>query len=105
MKLTPLGGGGVFPPPGFSAPPRPGRRARRSPDAWLINFTNPAGLVTEAVAGVLGERVVGICDSPEGLCHDVARALGRPPHDLAYDYFGLNHLGWLRAGRDEAGHD
>jgi 6-phospho-beta-glucosidase len=79
--------------------------ARRSPDAWLINFTNPAGLVTEAVAGVLGDRVVGICDSPEGLCHDVARALGRPAHDLAYDYFGLNHLGWLRAARDASGED
>ena len=51
--------------------------ARR--DAWLINFTNPAGMVTEAVQQVLGERAVGICDSPSGLCRRVAAALGRTP--------------------------
>ena len=38
-----------------------------APDAWLINFTNPAGLVTEALRTVLGDRVIGICDSPIGL--------------------------------------
>ena len=38
-----------------------------APNAWLINFTNPAGLVTEALRTVLGDRVIGICDSPIGL--------------------------------------
>ena len=51
--------------------------AERAPEAWLINFTNPAGMVTEAVQRVLGDRAVGICDSPSGLCRRVARALGR----------------------------
>ena len=51
--------------------------ARRAPRAWLINFTNPAGMVTEAVQQVLGDRAVGICDSPSGLCRRVAAALGR----------------------------
>jgi 6-phospho-beta-glucosidase len=74
--------------------------AERAPEAWLINFTNPAGMVTEAVQGVLGDRVVGICDSPAGLCRRVAQALGRDPGELWFDYFGLNHLGWLRAVRD-----
>ena len=50
--------------------------AARAPGAWLINFTNPAGMVTEAVQQVLGERAVGVCDSPSGLCRRVA-ARGR----------------------------
>jgi 6-phospho-beta-glucosidase len=68
-----------------------------------VNFTNPAGMVTEALQSVLGERVVGICDSPSGLCRRVARALGRDPGEMWFDYFGLNHLGWLRAARDADG--
>jgi len=74
--------------------------AERAPRAWLINFTNPAGMVTEAAQQVLGQRAIGICDSPSGLCRRVARALGRPRDELTFDYFGLNHLGWLRAVRD-----
>lgn len=77
--------------------------AARSPRAWLINFTNPAGMVTEAVQQVLGERAVGVCDSPSGLCRRVARALGRERDALAFDYFGLNHLGWLKGVRDGRG--
>src|SRR4051812_26038734 len=77
--------------------------ARRAPGAWLVNFTNPAGMVTEAVQRVMGERAVGICDSPSGLCRRVAAAVGRDPRELWFEYFGLNHLGWLRAARDEHG--
>ena len=74
-----------------------------APNAWLINFTNPAGMVTEAVRQVLGDRAVGICDSPSGLCRRVAaRGRPRPAEDLWFDYFGLNHLGWLR-GRARRG--
>src|ERR671927_501495 len=50
--------------------------AKHAPDAWLINFTNPAGMVTEAVQQVLGDRAVGICDSPSGMCRRVAQAVG-----------------------------
>ena len=53
--------------------------AARAPRAWLINFTNPAGMVTEALQQVLGDRAIGICDTPSGLCRRVAAALGRPP--------------------------
>jgi 6-phospho-beta-glucosidase len=77
--------------------------AARAPEAWLINFTNPAGMVTEAVQAVLGERAIGVCDSPSGLCRRVARALGRDRDGLAFDYFGLNHLGWLKGVRDARG--
>jgi 6-phospho-beta-glucosidase len=79
------------------------RVARRAPSAWFVNFTNPAGLVTEALQPVLGTRAVGICDGPESLFRGVARALGRPRNELRFDYFGLNHLGWLRAVEDEQG--
>jgi 6-phospho-beta-glucosidase len=74
--------------------------AVRAPRAWLINFTNPAGMVTEAVQQVLGERAVGVCDSPSGMCRRVAAALDRDAGDLWFDYFGLNHLGWLKGVRD-----
>ena len=60
-------------------------------------------MVTEAVRGVLGDRVIGICDTPSGLCRRVARALGRAPEDMWFDYFGLNHLGWLQAAIDSDG--
>ncbi|SEQ17815.1 6-phospho-beta-glucosidase [Streptomyces sp. yr375] len=81
------------------------RVARLAPDAWLINFTNPAGLVTEAMSRHLGDRVIGICDSPVGLGRRIARVLGADPREAWIDYVGLNHLGWVRglrvAGRDE----
>ncbi|MEU6351505.1 6-phospho-beta-glucosidase [Streptomyces sp. NPDC047072] len=81
------------------------RVARLAPDAWLINFTNPAGLVTEAMSRHLGDRVIGICDSPVGLGRRIARVLGANPNEAWIDYVGLNHLGWVRglkiAGRDE----
>ena len=77
--------------------------AERAPRAWLINFTNPAGMVTEAVQEILDGRVVGICDSPSGMCRRVAQALGREPRELWFDYFGLNHLGWLKGVRDGHG--
>jgi len=80
------------------------RIARLAPDAWVINFTNPAGMVTEAMAAHLGDRVIGICDSPVGLGRRVAGALGVDPAAARLDYAGINHLGWLRGlyvnGRD-----
>ncbi|SDK61471.1 6-phospho-beta-glucosidase [Streptomyces indicus] len=76
-----------------------------APDAWVINFTNPAGMVTEAMASVLGARVIGICDSPVGLVRRAARAAGADPASVTYDYVGLNHLGWLRTLTTADGHD
>jgi 6-phospho-beta-glucosidase len=80
------------------------RIAELAPEAWVINFTNPAGMVTEAMSPCLGDRVIGICDSPVGLGRRVAGALGVDPASVWLDYAGLNHLGWLRGirvdGRD-----
>ncbi|UQN28503.1 6-phospho-beta-glucosidase [Brachybacterium kimchii] len=73
-----------------------------APRAWTITFTNPAGIVTEAMRSVLGDRVVGICDTPIGLVRRVSRLIGEDvdaPDALdriGIDYVGLNHLGWLR---------
>ena len=75
--------------------------ATRAPDAWFLNFTNPAGLVTEALRDVLGDRAIGICDSPISLGRAVAAALDRSPAGLGFDYAGLNHLGWLLAVRED----
>ncbi|MER6942992.1 6-phospho-beta-glucosidase [Nonomuraea sp. NPDC000554] len=72
------------------------RVAALAPRAWVINFTNPAGMITEAMRTVLGDRVVGICDSPIGLIRRAAAALGLEPSRVSPDYVGLNHLGWLR---------
>ncbi len=69
---------------------------RFAPEAWFINFTNPAGLITQAVSHHTGLRVIGICDTPAELFHQIATALGEPFEDMEFDYAGLNHLGWVR---------
>lgn len=77
------------------------RAAVLCPQAWIINFTNPAGMITEAMQQVLGQRVIGICDSPIGLGRRAARALGHDPDRTSVSYAGLNHLGWLNGvGKD-----
>ncbi|MDY3677626.1 MAG: 6-phospho-beta-glucosidase [Actinomyces urogenitalis] len=77
-----------------------------APEAWVINFTNPAGIITQAMRQVLGERVVGICDTPIGLVRRATTAVGGDAArvsqvgegaGVAFDYAGLNHLGWLRS--------
>ncbi|HVX47195.1 MAG TPA: 6-phospho-beta-glucosidase [Mycobacteriales bacterium] len=80
------------------------RIAAVAPNAFVINFTNPAGMVTEAMQRILGPRVVGICDTPSGLGRRIAVALGLDPARVQLDYIGLNHLGWMR-GVIEGGRD
>ena len=69
---------------------------RLSPKAWLINFTNPAGLITQAIAQNSNARIVGICDTPTELLHRINTALAAAPDEVRCDYVGLNHLGWIR---------
>jgi 6-phospho-beta-glucosidase len=69
---------------------------RFSPQAWLINFTNPAGLITQAIRHHTSARVVGICDTPTEMLHRIHVALGATPEEVRADYIGLNHLGWIR---------
>jgi 6-phospho-beta-glucosidase len=66
------------------------------PDAWLLNFTNPAGLVAQALTEEFPDaKIVGICDTPIGLHREVASLFGRSADDVPIQFFGLNHLSWL----------
>ncbi|HEX9090843.1 MAG TPA: hypothetical protein VF831_05105, partial [Anaerolineales bacterium] len=65
--------------------------------AWLINFANPAGMLTEAVIRHAGwSRAVGICDGPASMQRGITAILGGNTGEVFLDYFGLNHLGWIR---------
>ncbi len=67
------------------------------PDAWLINFTNPAGMVTEAVLKYGGwEKVIGLCNVPIGQYKAAAKVLDIPEEELTFKFGGLNHLHWHR---------
>jgi 6-phospho-beta-glucosidase len=70
--------------------------AEVAPHAWIVNFTNPVGIVTQAIALHASNRVIGICDTPTELFEAVAAALDADSSRCRFDYFGLNHLGWLR---------
>jgi 6-phospho-beta-glucosidase len=77
---------------------------RCAPDAVLVNFTNPAGLITQAIAAHGQVRAVGVCDTPGGTIGALAAFLDAGPAPLAGAYAGLNHLGWvcsLQAGGRE----
>lgn len=66
------------------------------PGAWLLNFTNPAGLVAQALSTSFPDlKVVGICDTPTGMRRRVAAVFGRDAHDVPISFFGLNHLSWM----------
>lgn len=73
------------------------RRVRkRAPGAWIINFTNPSGIVTEALLRFGGVPTVGLCNVPAEMKMETAAALGVPAEAVELDYVGLNHLGWVR---------
>jgi 6-phospho-beta-glucosidase len=67
-----------------------------APDALVVNFTNPVGLVMQALCDHTALRVVGVCDGPPHMHRSVATFLDLPPDDVHVDYFGLNHCGWIR---------
>lgn len=63
------------------------------PDAWLINFTNPAGIVTEALLRYgVHKKVVGVCNVPIGMEFGFADALGVDKERITVDFAGLNHM-------------
>jgi 6-phospho-beta-glucosidase len=70
---------------------------RLSPHTLIINFTNPSGIVTEAIIKHTRARVVGLCNIPTDLRMGFASYLGVDVARVMLDYFGLNHLGWVRA--------
>jgi 6-phospho-beta-glucosidase len=71
-------------------------RRRALGDAWIIDFTNPVGIVTRALLDA-GHRAIGLCNVAIGFQREFARLLGVPPERVALDHVGLNHLTWERA--------
>jgi len=73
-------------------------RALAGPDAWIVDFTNPVGIVTRALLDA-GHRAVGLCNVAIGVQRTCARLLGVEPGRVVVDQVGLNHLTWVRAVR------
>jgi 6-phospho-beta-glucosidase len=73
-------------------------RARRlaADDAWIIDFTNPVGIVTRALLDA-GHRAIGLCNVAIGFQRQFAAFLGVSPESVELDHVGLNHLTWERA--------
>jgi Alpha-galactosidases/6-phospho-beta-glucosidases, family 4 of glycosyl hydrolases len=70
------------------------------PNAWLINFANPSGMMAEAaIKAGNWSKAVGICDAPTEVQRVVSKFLRVPENEVYLEYFGLNHLGWTRAIR------
>ena len=73
-------------------------RARSAPDAWIVNFTNPVGIVTQALLD-REHRAVGLCNVAIGFQRQFAEHFGVEPERVELEHVGLNHLTWLRAIR------
>lgn len=71
--------------------------AELAPDAWLINFTNPSGIITEAVSKYTDIKVLGLCNVPIVMEKMTAEILETAADKLRMDFVGLNHLVWGRA--------
>ncbi len=69
------------------------RMERLCPDAWLINFSNPSGMIAEAVLNNSPIKMIGLCNVPIGSVDSVKNQLGLP--DAFVEYLGLNHLAWI----------
>jgi 6-phospho-beta-glucosidase len=69
---------------------------QRAPNAWLMNLSNPAGIVTEAILKHSSVRVLGFCNIPINTTYALAAAVGVDPTTAQLDSFGLNHLSWTR---------
>ena len=71
-----------------------------APSAWVMSFTNPAGIVTEAISRhVDGVKVIGLCNVPISIQRAICRGLDAEPWRVELDIVGLNHLGWITAVR------
>ena len=75
------------------------------PDAWLINFTNPAGMVTEAVMRYGDwDKAIGLCNIPVNAIEEESNMLGVPTKELFFSFAGINHLHWHQI-KDSQGND
>ncbi|EAS43472.1 6-phospho-beta-glucosidase [Photobacterium profundum] len=66
-----------------------------APNAWMLNFTNPAGLVTEAVLKYTKVKTIGLCNVPVSMKMMIAEMMNCSQHDLSLEFAGLNHMVWV----------
>lgn len=78
-----------------------------SPNAWMLNYSNPAAIVAEATRRLKpNSKVLNICDMPIGIEVRMAEILGlNSRKDMDIVYYGLNHFGWWKSIKDKAGKD
>jgi len=69
------------------------RIEKLAPDAWLINFSNPSGIVAEALMNHTKVKMIGLCNCFVNMKAGIAKNIGR--EDFDYEYLGLNHLSWV----------
>jgi len=69
---------------------------RSAPDAWIVDFTNPVGIVSQALLDA-GHRAIGLCNVAIGFQRRLAARFGVTPDRVALEHVGLNHLTWIRA--------
>jgi 6-phospho-beta-glucosidase len=67
-----------------------------APDAWYINFTNPSGIMTEALLKHTNLNVVGLCNNPINTIAGMAEAFHVQPKDVFLEWMGMNHVNWVR---------
>lgn len=66
-----------------------------SPNAWLLNFTNPAGIVTEAILKYSNVKAVGLCNNPINFYKKFAETYNVDMEDVSINFTGINHLIWI----------
>jgi 6-phospho-beta-glucosidase len=78
-----------------------------APDAWYINFTNPSGIITEALLKHTPLKVVGLCNNPINTIAAMAEGFHVRPEDVFLEWMGMNHVNWVRKvyikGKDVTG--
>ena len=80
---------------------------RLCPDAWLINFANPSGILTEAVLNHTNIKAIGLCNCPINMINDMADKFHTTNDEIYCDFVGINHLVWVQRvllhGKDVTG--
>lgn len=66
-----------------------------APSAWFINFSNPSGIMADAVLNLTKIKMIGLCNVPTGILRDAMPRVPKGTKTVDYDYVGLNHLAWL----------
>lgn len=80
---------------------------KQAPNAWIINYSNPAAIVAEATKRYFpgDKKIINLCDMPIAILDGFAECMGKKRADLSPRYFGLNHFGWFTNLYDQDGND